>query len=567
MTWKSGDIIRFYLNGVEDSPTGRTDPNTASGAITGCTKLIIGKGGKDQGTTAGWKGMIDDVRIYNIALAAEDLQQVMRGESDLAWDPSPATGATCDVHAALPLRWRPGENAAQHDVYFGADRDAVANAAASDQTGLYRGRQTDTSYTPPEGVQWAGGPYFWRVDQYNTDGTITRGRLWQFTVADFLLIDDFESYNDINPEEEGSNRIYAVWLDGWSDPANGSTVGYAEPDFDAGQHFVETRIVHDGRQSMPCFYDNSEGISEVTKPLTHPRDWTDQGVKALSLWFHGYPAGLVEEPVGTFTLSATGADIGGTSDQFRFVYWRLFGSGSIVARVLSVQNTNPWSKAGIMIRRDLDPTSSFAAVYATPGYGVRFQARAVYGGDVTSDSSVATPEQTATMAPCWLKLERDVDNNFNAYYSTDGVTWTAMSWNPQHVAMPTDVYIGLALTSHAAGVVCTAAFTGIKTTGTITPAAWTNETIGGAMPSNDPEPLYVAVSNGARRAVVYHDNPKAAQLDTWTEWRIDLTEFSAQGINLTDISDIHIGFGKPTGPQTGGAGLVFFDDLRLYRAE
>jgi hypothetical protein len=567
MTWKSGDVIRFYVDGVEDTPTGRTAADAASGVITGCTKLIIGKGGKDQGTTAGWYGMIDDVRIYNFAMNAQEITQAMRGESDLAWDPSPATGSTPDLNGALPLRWLPGENAKQHDVYFGTDRDAVAKVNRFDKTGVYRGRQSDTSYTPPEGVQWAGGPYYWRVDEYNADGTLTQGRIWQFTVADFLLIDDFESYNDLNPEDKGSNRIYTKWIDGWDDPANGSTVGYADPDFDAGEHFVETWIVHNGRQSMPYFYDNSAGISEATMALTSPRNWTEQGVKMLTLWFQGHPAGLVEEPAGTFTLSATGADIGGTTDEFRFVYKQLSGPGSIQAQVLSVQNTNAWSKAGIMIRRSLDPTSPYAAVYITPGYGCRFQGRLALAADATSDSSVATPEQNAIVAPYWVKLERDNSNNFNGYYSSDGLTWQAMSWNPQNVSMATDVYVGLALTSHNANAVCKAQFSNVKITGSVTPATWTNEAIGVDMPSNAPEPMYVAVSSGTRRAVVYHDDPKVAQIDTWTEWKIDLTKFSDQGVNLTDMSQILIGFGNKSGPQTNGSGLMFFDDICLYRAE
>ncbi len=565
MTWKNGDVIKFYIDGAEDTPTGRTDPNVASGPITGCTKLIIGKGGKDQGTTAGWKGMVDDVRIYNIVLDAQDIKQIMRGESDVAWEPSPANGSTPDLKGALPLRWLPGENAAQHDIYFGTDRDAVANSDASDKTGIYRGRQSDTSYTPPEGVQWAGGPYYWRVDEYNTDGTITRGRLWQFTIADFLLIDDFESYNDINPEDEGSNRIYSTWIDGWDDPANGSTVGYPDPDFDAGEHFVETSIVHGGRQSMPCFYDNSAGISEAAMALTAPRDWTEQGVKVLSLWFQGFPSSLVEEPTGTYAMTATGEDIGGTADEFRFMYKQLSGPGTIVARVLSVQNTNEWSKAGVMIRRSLDPTAPYAAVYITPSYGCRFQGRLALSAEATSDSSVATPEQNAVVAPYWVKLERDNANNFNGYYSSDGVTWQAMAWNPQNISMPADAYVGLALTSHKAGAVCKARFSDIKVTGSVTGATWTNEAIGVEMPSNDPASMYVAVNNGARRAVVYHSDPKATQIDTWTQWTIDLKGFSDQGVNLTDVSQIAIGFGNKDGPQTGRSGLVYFDDICLYR--
>jgi hypothetical protein len=227
--------------------------------------LIIGKGGKDQGTTAGWKGMIDDVRIYDFVLNSQEIKQAMRGESDLAWDPSPATGSTPDLNGALPLRWQPGENAKQHDVYFGTDRDAVASVNRFDKTGVARGRQSDTSYTPPEGVQWAGGPYFWRVDEYNADGTLTQGRIWQFTVADFLLIDDFESYNDINPEDEGSNRIYTKWIDGWDDPANGSTVGYGDPGLDMKADTAHAAASFKLPYGLPCFSADGSRVAYIAR--------------------------------------------------------------------------------------------------------------------------------------------------------------------------------------------------------------------------------------------------------------------------------------------------------------
>jgi hypothetical protein len=566
MTWKSADVIRFYIDGVLNTPTGRTDPNELGGVITGCTKLVIGKGSMDQGV-AGWKGMIDDVRIYDFALTASDIKQVMRGESDVAWNPRPATGSTPDLRNALPLTWQAGENAVRHDVYFGTDRDAVARATTSDEDGIYyRGRQSDTRYTPPEGVQWAGGPYYWRIDEYNTDGTITKGRLWQFTVADFILIDDFEAYNDINLDVEGSNRIYMAWPDGWEDPVNGSTVGYPDPDFDAGEHFAETGVVHGGRQSMPFFYDDSAGYSEATMSLTYPRDWTEQGVTTLSLWFQGFPAAFLEEPAGTYTLSATGADIGGTADEFRFVYKQLSGPGSIEAQVLSVENSNDWAKAGVMIRRTLDPSAPFAAVYITPSYGCRFQGRLALVSDVTSDSSVATPEQNAIKAPYWVKMERDSADNFNGYYSSDGANWTPMSWNPQPITMPTTVYVGMALTSHNANAMCKAQFSNVRINGTVLAGDWTNEAIGVTMPSNDSERMYVALANAGRPAVVvYHDDPRASQIDAWTQWSIDLKEFSGQGVDLTDVDSLSIGFGDKNSSKAGGAGKMFFDDICLYR--
>ena len=61
------------------------------------------------------------------------------------------------------------------------------------------------------------------------------------------------------------------------------------------------------------------------------------------------------------------------------------------------------------------------------------------------------------------------------------------------------------------------------------------------------------------------DIPNAAQIDAWTEWRIDLQLFSDQGINLANVTSITLGFGNRTNPVVGGSGLVFFDDIRLYR--
>jgi hypothetical protein len=62
---------------------------------------------------------------------------------------------------------------------------------------------------------------------------------------------------------------------------------------------------------------------------------------------------------------------------------------------------------------------------------------------------------------------------------------------------------------------------------------------------------------------VYHDNPNATKIDTWTRWTIDLQEFI--GLDLTEVSSIAICFGDQDDPQSGGSGKMYFDDIRLYR--
>ncbi|MHC4570227.1 MAG: LamG domain-containing protein, partial [Planctomycetota bacterium] len=122
-------------------------------------------GGDSQRNERFWTGLTDDMRVYNRALTVDEIKQAMRGDPDAAWDPSPANSSISDVLRAASMSWSPGDSASQHAVYFSTDRDAVAGADTSDTTGVFRGLQAGTSYTPPEGVEWAGGPYYWRISR------------------------------------------------------------------------------------------------------------------------------------------------------------------------------------------------------------------------------------------------------------------------------------------------------------------------------------------------------------------------------------------------------------------
>ena len=90
---------------------------------------------------------------------------------------------------------------------------------------------------------------------------------------------------------------------------------------------------------------------------------------------------FTEGPVGTYTMTDRGGDIWGSSDQLHFAYKTLTGPGSIVARVDSLTNTDPWAKAGVMIRETLDRSSKHALVCVTAGNGVAFQSRSKTQGN------------------------------------------------------------------------------------------------------------------------------------------------------------------------------------------
>jgi hypothetical protein len=544
----------FYINGAE------ADRLDASAISVGSGPFLIGSNQWSES----YEGLIDDVRVYNKVLTSEEVAQSMRDDLLVAWSPSPVNGSTPGVDEALPLRWLPGDMAAQHDVYFGTNMDAVADADTS-TADIYRGRQTGTSYTPPEGVELGGGPYYWRIDEYNTDGSVSEGRIWRFTVADYILIDDFEEYN------AGENQIWYAWHDGLgygslgSDlyfPGNGT--GSAVGDENTAS-YTEEMIVHGGRQSMPLAYDNNKQgyayYSEVEHELTDQRDWTKEGVTELSIWFQGRPGSVgsfVEGPVGTYTMTGSGSDIWNTADQFHFAFQTLNGAGSIAARVESVENTNDWAKAGVMIRETLDAGSKHAMAVVTPAQGASFQRR----NDTDGTSAADTIDGIS--APHWVKIARDLSGNFTAYHSTNGSTWEMLGL-PDNISMSSNVYIGLAVTSTDAALTCQAVFSNVTTTGNVT-GEWADQDIGIA--SNDAEPLYVALSNSnGTSAVATHPDPAAAQVDTWTPWIIQLSAFADQGVDLTDVDEIAIGLGTRANITVpGGSGKMYFDDIRLYRS-
>ena len=201
--------------------------------------------------------------------------------------PDPSNGAV-DIKQTPILTWTPGVYAASHQVYFGTDKEAVRNADTGSPEYKGTGDLGSESYDPGK-LEW-DSTYYWRIDEANNANTDSPwvGPVWSFTTANFLIVDDFESYNDLDPADPESNRIFNAWLDGYDDPTNGSLVGSDNPPF------AEQTIVHSGNQSMPLYYDNSVGYSEAILTLTYPRDWTEKGVDTLTIWFIGDAANAAE---------------------------------------------------------------------------------------------------------------------------------------------------------------------------------------------------------------------------------------------------------------------------------
>jgi hypothetical protein len=544
-------VVTIYIDG--DASASSTFYVTAgsSSDLTG-TNLELGVGATPQ------SGAIDvDFVAYKEGIATPVSSDPYKARAIV-----PIPGSTVTLADATALGWKAGENAVMHDVYFGTSESDVNDADATDTTDIYRGRQDLVLYALPEALE-LGKTYYWRIDEVEADGiTIHTSNVWSFSILDHILIDDFEDYDNAD------NQIWYAWHDG---------LGYGEtgiPPFFAGNgtgaavgdentnSFTEETIVHSGRKSMPYLYNNNKNgfldYSEATKTLTEARDWTEQGVKALSLWFRGYPPYLgsfAEAPAGTFTVRGEGADIEGNSDQFHFAWQQLSGAGSITVRVQSIEDTDPWAKAGVMFRNTLDADSAHAMMAVTPGNGVWFGRRTAAGNATDTDS------QAGLTAPILLKLERTLGGLMRASYSTNGFSWTQLGASIA-INMNTPIYIGLAVTSHNPGEACEAVFSSVTSDGT---GAWADQDIG--LRSNEAEPMYIRIANNnGTSATVNNEDPNATLISAWTQWNIDLKDFSDQGIDLTDVNSITIGFGDPVNPQPGGSGKMFIDDIRLYQA-
>ena len=191
-----------------------------------------------------------------------------------AREPEPASG-TADLVPQVALSWRAGRQSALHDVYLSTDEQAVLDGTAPVVT------VSEALFdTEPLNL---GQTYYWCVDEVNDaeEPAVWGGDIWNFTVTDTIVVEDFEVYAD----DEGS-RIYETWADGWNVPANGSQVGYGIAPF------AEQTVRYGGLQSMPLFYDNTDGATDsvATRTFAEAQYWTASAIQGLVLYFHGDPA-------------------------------------------------------------------------------------------------------------------------------------------------------------------------------------------------------------------------------------------------------------------------------------
>src|SRR4051812_35927788 len=183
-----------------------------------------------------------------------------------------------------------------------------------------------------------------------------------------------------------------------------------------------------------CFGGGSKGSSGAAPGSTSlAARWSASDIGAVG------QSGSSTQTGGTFTISGSGTGIWDAADAFQYAFQAGAGDVEITPRGLSLDNTDAWAKAGVMIRESLAADARFAMIVVTPGNGTSLQAR-------------TQPSQGCSLtwgpglgAPCWVRLTR-AGNTFTGAASADGSTWTSIG--PVGIAMGPNVYVGLCVTAH-----------------------------------------------------------------------------------------------------------------------
>jgi len=247
-------------------------------------------------------GRIDDLRIYNTAKNEAHIAQIMRIGLWWAWmTPYPSNGAVDVPPGQVTLNWQPGACASDVNgsiVYYSEDLAAVVNRTASSAV------VSSSSFRLPMSLD-LGRTFYWAVDTINGP-CIWPGHLWTFTTANWLSVDDMESYACWIME----GCMYETWRDGFGicTAGSGNNTGSVLNENDdfvlGGRQSMKYEFDNDGRVYSPCTLGQEGGHLKYSKieaqvsnlPSGIGSDWAAGGVRALSINFYGKTGNPTTEP-------------------------------------------------------------------------------------------------------------------------------------------------------------------------------------------------------------------------------------------------------------------------------
>ena len=549
VTWEfGGGPAIVYLDGEEIArapslgPLPTLDPNPRFGLET-FTYIPSANGAMS---------VIDDIMFFDKALTAPEIPVIMQGLGAFpwVWGPDPKDG-TLYNDTWITLGWSPGDFAVSHNVYLGDNFDDVDAGAES----TFQGNQVATYYVAgfpgfafPDGLI-PGTTYYWRIDEVNDTepNSPWKGPVWSFSIPPKTAYspDPADGGEAVDTDGNlswtqgfGSIIHYVYFGDNFDDVSNaagnppwGSTTYTPGPLEMAKTYYWrvdEFDAVGTHKGSIWSF--TTEGAVTALNPVNGAVDVTQTPVLT---WAPGFGASH-EIYFGTDAASLELKGSGNLGSE-SFEPGQLEWDTTYYWRVDEANNTNadsPWTgplwsftTADFLIIDDMEayndinegePGSNRIYLAWVAGYDTPATNGSVVGNDpppIAEQTIVHSGNQSMPMA-----YDNAVGKSEATLTLTSNRDWT------------------------------------IKDVDTLT--IWFRGSAGNAA-----ENLYVAL-NGS--AVVNHDNPDAASRISWTQWNVDLQAFADQGVNLTNVTSITLGLGNRSNPVAGGAGMMYFDDIRLY---
>jgi len=605
--------LRIYVDGVQEGEVGSAggvdiNPND--------WPVMIGAESSSNGGQQ-YVGTVDEVAMFNRELTTDEIQNIFENGMvlpELASEPQPEDEAV-DVDRDAVLSWKPGEFANTHDVYFGTDLNDINDATIADPRGvtISGGQIADIFDT---GRLEFEQTYYWRVDEVNNahPDSPWKGSVWSFTaepVAYPLEVAHITATASSmkSAEENPTNTINGSGLDAndiHSTPTNGmwlsdvSTPGETWIQYDLDQLYKLHQVLvwnHNSDLEEVVGFGIKEALIETSQD---GEIWETFGTIELARAAQQAPIDLHDIVARHVRITAQ-SNWGGIFQQYGLSEMRFFQ--------IPVSARNPYPDSGAT-DINLDVTLSWRAgreatghdVYLNPDRQAVFDGTApvvsvnepsygplsldlgtIYYWRIDEVNEAETPSTWKSAIWSFTTTDNIVVDDFENYNDINegepGSNRIYLAWidgldDPSNGSIVGHLDPPFAEQTIVHGGSQSMPFTydntGGKSEATLTltyPSDWTESGVSTLViwyigdSANAAEPMYV-VLNGS--VAVNNDNPNAAQVDEWTEWRITLQTFADQGLNLTNVTSITLGLGNRANPTAGGSGMLYFDDIRLY---
>ena len=401
-----------------------------------------------------FNGSYDEVRIYNGAMTAEEVLESFQLGPDTCLQDGPATvirsPASLNVYELNSVTLS-AQVAGRRPMTIKWFRDGElipgATNAAYVIDSVTAGEQGAQFYVVVSNV--------YQSTSYNaTSATATLTVTLDYTpptvlrVVNLGLTNVLIQFSERVSEASATNVANYVFTNGMQVlnarlTASGSAVVLTTPLLSAGSNYVLVlNEITDRAQAANRIAANTTIGFQALLYTTSDIGGTGATVSATTL-------------TNGFNLSAAGADIGGTNDQFGFLVQNiLFGDFDMQARLEGLTASDLWAKAGLMVRESIETNNTagrYAAVLATPGMaGCWFSARLTNGVQAVSQGNFPV-----NYPDTWMRLKRE-GNVFSGYASFDGRVWTLLGTAAIDIGQ--NVYFGYVASSRTNTVAATAGF-------------------------------------------------------------------------------------------------------------